>query len=418
MRVAIYCRVSTQEQARNGLSLADQEKYARDWCKANHHHVVDSYIDGGISGRKPAKKRPELMRLLSDVEEGYIDLVVFTKLDRWFRNVGQYYYVQDILDKYHVSWKALLEDYETVTAAGRLKVNILLAVSEEEADRTSERLKFTFSQKKARGEAANGKTGLGYSVVDKKYVTNEQSPIAAAVFQHFVDTRNIAETARWLFDAYGIRYTYQGMRRLLGIETYKQLGIVSEKEWNAAQAIFAENATASKSSTRRTYLFSGLVYCAECGYHMSTNYAKQFLYYRCTQHYANHACPNPVHINEELIERYLLENVLIEVGAHNMRLRQQNKKPTVTAEAIQKKKDKLADLYLNDRITKEKYDAEYQKLQLIEFPQIQKEIAIPQMRDALDAYFLLSVENKKAFWSRIIKRIIVDQNKNIKFDLR
>lgn len=69
--------------------------------------VVDHYIDAGVSGGKPAFKRPQMSRLLEDVKEGKIDMVLFTRLDRWFRNVQEYFKVQEILDAHGVAWKAI-----------------------------------------------------------------------------------------------------------------------------------------------------------------------------------------------------------------------------------------------------------------------------------------------------------------------
>ena len=69
--------------------------------------VVDHYIDAGVSGGKPAFKRPQMSRLLEDVKEGKIDMILFTRLDRWFRNVQEYFKVQEILDAHGVAWKAI-----------------------------------------------------------------------------------------------------------------------------------------------------------------------------------------------------------------------------------------------------------------------------------------------------------------------
>ena len=116
-RAAIYCRVSTEEQARNGLSLGDQRATLEQYAKSKGMTIVDIYEDAGISARKPYKKRPAILRLLEDVKQKKVDIVLFTKLDRWFRNVGNYYAVQEILDANGVSWQATQEDYETATAA-------------------------------------------------------------------------------------------------------------------------------------------------------------------------------------------------------------------------------------------------------------------------------------------------------------
>ena len=90
-RAALYIRVSTEEQAVHGLSIEAQREALDAWAETAGVQVARHYIDAGISARKSAAKRPELQRLLADVEAGLIDLVVFTKLDRWFRNIAEYY---------------------------------------------------------------------------------------------------------------------------------------------------------------------------------------------------------------------------------------------------------------------------------------------------------------------------------------
>ena len=161
MRVALYARVSTEEQVRRGISIEAQLAALEDWAKREGHAVVDRYVDNGISARKPPSKRPELQRLLRDLPERKIELVAFCKLDRWTRNVKGYYQVQDVLDRHKVAWIAIHEDYETLTASGRMKVNIMLSVAENEADRTSERIKAVFDHKVALGQPITNALPLG-----------------------------------------------------------------------------------------------------------------------------------------------------------------------------------------------------------------------------------------------------------------
>ena len=135
--------------------------------------MVGRYADPGVSARKKAASRPGLQRMLSDVRAGKIDLIVFTKLDRWFRSVGEYYKVQEVLEQFHVDWKTTLEDYDTSTAAGRLKINIMLSVAQDEADRTSERIKVVFDAKRRRREPTTGSVPTGYRLEGKRMVRDE-----------------------------------------------------------------------------------------------------------------------------------------------------------------------------------------------------------------------------------------------------
>ena len=101
-RVACYVRVSTDEQKKHGLSVDNQISALEAFCKEKGYIVQGIYNDAGISARKSYRKRPALLQLLEDCKKGQIDLIIFTKLDRWFRSVGDYYEVQTQLEKYNV----------------------------------------------------------------------------------------------------------------------------------------------------------------------------------------------------------------------------------------------------------------------------------------------------------------------------
>ena len=119
-RAALYIRVSTDEQARHGLSLGEQRADLERYANAHHYTIVGIYADEGSTARKALSRRKELQRLLDDVRDDKIDIILFKCLDRWFRNIRDYYKVQDILDAHHVDWEGTQERYNTTTTNGRL----------------------------------------------------------------------------------------------------------------------------------------------------------------------------------------------------------------------------------------------------------------------------------------------------------
>ena len=104
IRVAIYIRVSTEEQAKHGYQIESQKTILKERDKIQHYQIVDFYIDEGKSARTKLSNRRELLRLLDDIKNDKIDRIIIWRLDRWFRNVADYYRVQDMLDKYSVDW--------------------------------------------------------------------------------------------------------------------------------------------------------------------------------------------------------------------------------------------------------------------------------------------------------------------------
>ena len=113
MRAALYPLVSTEEQHIKGLSLPAQQQALEDYAKSQGYEIVGVYADEGISARKPVNKRPALLRMLEDVQRDKIDIILVTKLDRWFRNIKEYFKVQEIIEKHNGTIEAISYENET-----------------------------------------------------------------------------------------------------------------------------------------------------------------------------------------------------------------------------------------------------------------------------------------------------------------
>lgn len=392
MQVALYARVSTEEQALHGLSIDAQLSALRE----AYPNGVE-YVDLGISARKPILKRPELQRLLHDVEQGKIDLICFCKLDRWTRNIREYYKAQDVLDAHNVPWRALHEDYETQTAAGRLKVNIMLAVAQDEADRTSERIKAVFEDKRRKGLVPTGSVPLGVMLENGKYAPSEDAGKARELFQTFLLTRSVTETAK------RIGWSGNGVRYAIRNRLYADLGIVEQSTWETAQNVL-QSRSQRHVRTDRVYLFSGLIICPNCGSRMTCVRVSGHTYYRCPRHYDGN-CPG-CHVSELKLERYLLDHLLTGVDDINLKLKKKRKKTVDTAQ-LRKRMDKLTDLYMNDLISREKYAEDYKAIQtaLEDAEREQKPIDKREIKDALSGYKLLTANGKRIFWQTLLKSI-------------
>ena len=273
MRVALYSRVSHEEQVKHGISIEAQQNALRRWADEQGHVIIGEYVDPGISARKAPSKRPALQQLLSDIPEKKIELVAFTKLDRWTRNVRGYYQVQETLDRNKVAWIAIQEDYETITASGRFKVNIMLSVAENEADRTAERIKTVFDHKVEIGEAITGALPLGLKIEDKHVVPDENAPAALAVFEHYATNGNKQAARNMLQEQFGISLPHLTISHMLENTLYKGQyrdnpqyceAIVPPELFDRVQDDLARRSTRITPSGR-VYLFAGLLVCAECG---------------------------------------------------------------------------------------------------------------------------------------------------------
>lgn len=434
-RAALYARVSTEEQAMHGVSLEAQKERLTQYAEENGLTVVDLYVDEGISARKRYTRRPEFMRMLDDVRAGKIDVVLFVKLDRWFRSISDYYEVQSILDKYNVYWVATEEDYDTTTANGRLALNIKLAIAQDESDRTSERIKFVFSNMVKDGRVISGQVSLGFAIEDKRIVIDEEkAAIVRDMFDRYIDCRSIKATARYLLEKYGLSLDINNIRRMLthswyigeayGIKDWCP-AIVDERTFRLAGSIL-ETKSARYDGTRsdRVYLFTGIMFCGCCGKRMSTytcsnkntdgTVRQSFIYYRCPAHTLRR-CEMNKQFNQEKLEQWLVQNLRSEIDRHNVEVTKQTAaaRPRLNdTSRITAKLEKLKDLYLNDLITREMYEKDYVALKsaLDEAERLQTEPA-PTLIDPVPygdfakSYNSLTEESKKAFWSRTLKKI-------------
>ena len=436
-RAALYARVSTEEQAMHGVSLDAQRERLFRYADENGLRVVDVYVDEGISARKRYTARPAFMRMLADVRAGRIDLILFIKLDRWFRSIADYYEVQAILDRHGVQWIATEEDYDTTTANGRLALNIKLAIAQDESDRTSERIKFVFSNMVKEGRVISGKTPMGYRIENKRAVIDEETaPVVRALFSFYIDHRSQKAAARELLSRFGVRLDLRSVKHMLTNRWYigEAYGIPNwcpsliDKETFALAGSLLETRAARNEGRRtdRVYLFSGLLYCKLCGRRMSTyscankspdGTAKTpFLYYRCPAH-ALGACEMRRQINQQTLETCLVTDLEERSGACALSTAYEPRPmPTKATDTkrILGKIEKLKDLYLNDLLPLSLYQKEYETLThaLHEAEQAKEKQLHPPSALCLPTRFTatyeaLSQDRKKAFWSRALQRIAV-----------
>ena len=439
-RVALYIRVSTEEQKLHGLSVEAQQKALDEWAKQEQHKVAGHYIDNGISARKKAANRPALQQLLSDVRAGEVDLVAFTKLDRWFRNVGEYYKVQEVLDDHKVAWKTIHEDYDTTTSAGRLKVNIMLSVAQDEADRTSERIKKVFELKRSKGEPVSGHVPTGY-IIQGKTIQKDPATMEAvtAYFGRYMASGSLSDAIDYVAERYGLRLQYQLASKMLSKSAY--WGDFNGIECPAyitpeqAERIAASRRhTSRKTKNNRVYTFTGLLFCAECGARMGarthTIAGVEKAEYNCPGHYQKKGCGNRTNIREANIEEFLLATVDERFRAYQTACYDAKGRKAVSnapeIAKLKRKLGKLKELYLDDLISIEEYKADHSQMtaRLAELEAAQKQdkrATIEALSKLLcdgwhEVYADLNRLERKAFWRMLLSNIRVYTDRHIDYD--
>lgn len=442
IRVALYIRVSTQEQSLHGLSLESQKDALISYANSHNMQIVDVYADEGITARKALNKRLEFQRLISDVKQGKIDLILVTKLDRWFRNIKDYHNTQEILEKYNCNWRTIYESYDTSTASGRLHINIMLSVNQDECDRTSERIKAVFEHKKDKKEATTGAMPLGYKVVDKKIVKDEAlAPLVNDVFDYFETHNNKNGTVNYINEKYGTSYHYNTIARMLkkpiykgcfsGIEGFCEPYLTTDR-WNKIQGLVGRNIKIRHNE--RVYTYSGLLICAECGLHLagaSTKYVKAdgsikyYKHYRCTNAVVRKWCSHNLSIKEEIIDKFIVTNLSKELEHYKATYDIKTKQVDYTTKRnkIERKIARLKDLYINELITMDEYKADLSKFnnELDKIPTDNTKVDLKAIETLLNMdiehlYYELNCEERQILIRSVIKSITIDVENNMSLE--
>ena len=167
----LYIRVSTEDQAREGFSLPEQEKRLRALCEFKGYDIYKLYKDAGISA-KTGNTRPAFEELLQDIREKKCNTIVVLKLDRLTRSVYDMEFIMKFLEENNAYLDCANDDINTTSANGRMVARLLTTVSQNEIERTSERTKFGMAGAIKEGHIPH-KAPFGYKHVDKKLVPDE-----------------------------------------------------------------------------------------------------------------------------------------------------------------------------------------------------------------------------------------------------
>lgn len=171
MRAIGYVRVSTEEQARYGISLDAQRAKIRAYAELEDMELIGIEADEGISGCS-VKARPGVQRVLEFVRSRAVDAVVIQKLDRLSRSTSESLALSNMFDKRGVALHSISEKLDTTSATGRFFFTLLASLAEMERGIISERICAAMERKRQIGTPCNGNPPFGYRIVDWRVVPN------------------------------------------------------------------------------------------------------------------------------------------------------------------------------------------------------------------------------------------------------
>ena len=439
LRCAIYIRVSTAEQRIEGWSLDAQRAALTAFAQANGWKVVGIYADEGKSARKRLRERKEIHRLLDDVRAGEIDVILFKELDRWFRSVSDFYKVQDVLDQYGVEWCSQQQPgLEMRTKEGRLQVNVLLSVGQNETDATSDRIKYTnkFLRQQKRWTGGANTLPRGYTLDDAQHVIPDpvESQYTLTLADRAIQYGSVRKALIETNLEFERKTLYSNaislLRNTMLYGAYKEVPdfvenpLMTKERWDLLQGSIRQNA---RNTPRRIYIFAGLLRCAACGNVLHGNHTpngyKEYLYYRCRKWALDGTCENRGTMSEIKFQDMLMEYVqgaVAEQIAHvkSVQAARKKKKPRKNNRAeIEKQLDRLEDVYItSDRMTKERYERKKAAILAKLVEEDEPEEKLPQLADlekiqkqfesgVAELYKDFTPEERREFWRGILTEV-------------
>ncbi|OIJ08860.1 resolvase [Anaerobacillus arseniciselenatis] len=317
--IALYCRVSTDEQAREGVSLHEQQERLKAYCRAMGWSTeVIVYVDDGYSAKNI--DRPKLNELISAVKNGEVSQVMVTKLDRISRKLLDLLNLIDLFQEHDVSFISISESFDTNTPSGRLTLQVLGAVAEFERERIRERVFENMYHAATTGKWLT-QSPYGYKLVDKELVIDEkEAEVVKRVFNLYLEkglgyyaiAKQLNEEG--IPSKYKKDWSIRAIKLMLTNPVYKGTFvwnrkdsskkkrtdkkddewvviddclpvIIDKDEWEDAQKRVNAKQIAPRAKTS-PHLLGGILKCGKCGASMSIGWSgsknNRYRVYRCS----------------------------------------------------------------------------------------------------------------------------------------
>ena len=303
-KCGLYMRVSTEDQAKEGFSLPEQRERLEMFCKFKGYEVIDYYEDAGISA-KTGNHRPEFERLKEDIKARKINTIVALKLDRITRSIYDWENLMTFLDENEAYIDCVNDEINTTNANGKMISRLLMSVSQNEIERTSERTKVGMAGAIKSGHIPH-RAPLGYKHENKKLVIDYTTKdIVVRIFDLYYNGFSYKRISN-LFNEEKVlgktNWSDTGILTILGNEVYKGdfvhgkrtkhptyyedvvEPIVSKEMWEDCQVQRKKNSRSYKRTL--TYLYLQKIKCPKCnrilgGKATTKKNGNAYFYYYC-----------------------------------------------------------------------------------------------------------------------------------------
>ena len=323
----LYLRVSTEDQAREGFSLPEQKERLETFCKFKSYEIVDYYEDAGISA-KTGNYRPEFERLKEDIKSKRINTIIALKLDRITRSIFDWEKLMTFLDENDAYIDCANDEVNTTNANGKMVSRLLMSVSQNEIERTSERTKVGLAGAIKQGHLPS-QAPLGYKHENKKLVIDYSTKdVVIRIFELYYNGNSYQTISNILNEEQVLGKTNwrdSTITAILENEVYKGdfvhgkrtkhptyyenvvEPLVSKEMWEDCQAQKKKNSRAYQRTL--TYLFLQKIRCPRCNNLMGGKATKKK---NCNVYYYYYCNDCKFNLKENVIEEYF-ENFINEI---------------------------------------------------------------------------------------------------------
>lgn len=290
--VGIYVRVSTEEQAKEGYSIAAQKEKLKAYCISQGWANYKFYIDEGKSAKDI--HRPSLELMLRHIEQGIINTVLVYRLDRLTRSVRDLYSLLDYFDKYNAVFRSATEVYDTGSATGRLFITLVAAMAQWERENLGERVKMGQVEKARQGQYS-APAPFGFTKEGEYLVKN---PKEGEILLDMIDKIKKGYSLRKLADYLdesdavpkrGYKWHITSILTMLknpvlygafrwGDEIIEGAfdGYISREEFEQLQKILHDRQNFKKRETYSIFIFQTKIICPNCGNRLTCERSKYF----------------------------------------------------------------------------------------------------------------------------------------------
>ncbi|MED3888261.1 recombinase family protein [Priestia aryabhattai] len=329
MKCIVYVRVSTDEQAKHGYSIAAQLEKLEAYCISQGWELTEKYVDEGYSAKD--LHRPYFEKMMNKVKEGDVDVLLVYRLDRLTRSVMDLYKILKVLDTNNCMFKSATEVYDTTSAMGRLFITLVAAIAQWERENLGERVRLGMEKKTKLGKWKGGTPPYGYKIENKQLVINEdEQDVVKTVFElsktlgfytiakqlslkgfstrkggewHVDSVRDIANNpvyAGYLTFNQNLK-EYKRPPREQTLYDGNHEPLIPKEEFWQLQDILDKRRTLGGKRETSNYYFSSVLKCARCGHSLSGHKSGGKKTYRCSGKKAGKNCSSHIILEDNLV---------------------------------------------------------------------------------------------------------------------